>query len=365
MLTKFTAEFPDKQFDYLDLAYDGVRDASGNLQRIEVPKTLRGVGGFGERTDYFVTNTIRNCDFLITVPVLKVHDGCGITCCFKSYVGTAPREAYATPGRWWNVLLHEQHSLERRIDSFICDLAAYHPPDYNVVDGIQGLQYATHNNNKPDQTVRSNMVLAGEDTVATDAIAAYLSGFNVWDMEFLHMAVQRELGTMEMKQIEVVGDEPDRARRIWGKPNTRTGPWHGRCNREWRVGIGAGAPLKSLKRVTIPTDTLNLAKAAGAPASEAPYTAAVRVISDGSSKAYLWLGARGRVSASLNGQQVMEVENLTRYRIGQFRQPVELRSGENLLVFQVQPAGVEPLLSALLVGSRNDGDTVDGIRWAG
>ncbi len=363
MLKEFAGAFPDKQFDYVDLAYDAVRDASGNFLRIEVPKTPRGVGGFGARTDYYITNTIRNCDFLISVPVLKIHEGSGITCCFKNYVGTAPREAYGAPRRWWNVHLHEEHSLEGRIDSFICDLAAFHPPDYNVVDAIRGLQYMEHNIGKPDQSVRNNMVLAGEDTVATDALAAYLAGFNVWDMEFLHMAVQRDLGTMELKQIEVVGDEPDRARWIWGKPNTRRGPWFGRCNREWRVGVGQADSLERLKRVTIPTDTLNLVKVAGPPSPGAPYVAAVRVRSEATAKAYLWLGVRGKARALLNGQPVLEVENLTRYRIGQFREPVELRSGENLLVIEVRPAGDEALLSALLVGPRNNGDTVDGIRW--
>jgi uncharacterized protein (DUF362 family) len=362
MLKEFAGAFPDKQFDYADLAYDAVRDPSGNFVRIEVPKTARGVGGFGARTDYYVTNTIRNCDFLISVPVLKIHEGSGITCCLKNYVGTAPREAYAAPGRWWNVHLHEQHALEGRIDSFICDLAAFHPPDYNVVDAIRGLQYMEHNIGKPDQSVRNNMVLAGEDTVATDALAAYLAGFNVWDMEFLHMAVQRDLGPMELNRIDVAGDEPDRARWIWGKPNTRRGPWHGRCNRQWRVGRDPGAPVESLQRVTIPTDTLNLTKLAGPP-GETPYIAVARVRSEGNAKVYLWLGLRGRVTAKLNGETVLEVENTTRYRIGQFRQPVTLRSGENQLLFEVRPAGSEALLSVLLVGPRNDGDTADGIRW--
>jgi hypothetical protein len=193
-------------------------------------------------------------------------------------------------------------------------------------------------------------------------LAAYLAGFNVWDMEFLHMAVQRDLGTMELNRIEVVGDEPDRARWIWGKPNTRRGPWHGRANREWRVGRDPGAPVESLKRITIPTDTLNLTQVAGPP-GQAPYVAAARVLSDGAAKVYLWLGVRGRVTAQLNGEQVLEVENSTRYRIGQFRQPVALRSGENRLVFHVRPLESEALLSVLLVGPRNDGDTAEGIRW--
>ncbi len=364
MLERFSAEFPDKRFDYVDLGYDAVRGASGKPQRIEVPRSTRGVGGFGERTDYFITNTIRNCDFLVNVPVLKIHTGTAITCCLKNYVGAAPREAYAAPGRWTNAGLHQQHSLEGRQDSFICDLASFHPPDYNVLDGIRGLQYNAHNNGRPDQTVRSNLILAGEDPVAIDAVAAYLTGFNPWDLDYLHMAAQRDMGTFEMHKIEVIGVEPDRHRRTWGKPDRGEEMWHGRCNREWRVTSDASTPLPSWKRYTNRTDTLNLTRWAGNAAKpETTYGAAVRVIAEGSRKAHLWLGVRGRITANLNGQNVLQVENLTRYRVGQFRQRVELRSGENLLVFEVRPRNEEAQLSVLLVGPRNDGDTVDGIRW--
>ena len=64
----------------------------------------------------------------------------------------------------------------------------------------------------------------------------------------------------------------------------------------------------------------------------------------------------------LNGETVLEEENLTRYRVGQFQKPVELRAGENQLVFRVEPRAGEARLSALLVNPRNDGDSVEGIR---
>ena len=83
---------PGKKFDFIDLSYDAVRDDSGRFRRV-VTRTARGVGAFGARPDYFVTNTVLKCDFLITVPVMKTHLQCGITACFKNYVGTAPRQA--------------------------------------------------------------------------------------------------------------------------------------------------------------------------------------------------------------------------------------------------------------------------------
>ena len=360
MLREFGAQYPDKKFDYADLSYDCIRDNTGKFRRIEVPKTATGVGAFGNRPDYFVTNTILNCDFLISVPVMKVHEMCGITASFKNYVGTAPREAYARPnGSFSNTFLHSEHQVEDRIDPFIADLAAFHPPDYTVADGIRGLQYTEHNNRRPDQMLRNNLVLAGEDAVAADTMAAYLLGYNPSDIEFLHMAVARGLGTNEMRNLEVIGDEADRLRRAWIKPRT----WHGRGNRDWLVTKDPQSPMASWARYSTPTDTLHFTRWAGTLPEGQKFATAVRVISDGNTKGFLWTGIRGKVTALLNGEKVLEEDNRTRYRPGQFQKPVTLRSGENLLVFQVEAVVDQPQLSALLVNARNDGDTMDGIRW--
>ncbi len=195
-----------------------MRDESGQFKWMEVPRSPNGVGAFGEKKVYVPANTIVNCDFLITVPVMKVHNMCGITASLKNYVGTAPRIVYANKGNFSNNDLHSKHSLEGRIDSFITDLAAFHPPDYCVVDGIRGLQYSEHRIDRPGQEVRSNLILAGEDPVATDALVADIMGYQPSDIEFLHMASQRQMGTMDLRNVEVAGDEPDQVRRRWGKP---------------------------------------------------------------------------------------------------------------------------------------------------
>jgi uncharacterized protein (DUF362 family) len=347
----------EKRFDYVDLSYDAVRDKAGKPIRVPVPKTAKGMGGFGAREDYFVTRTITGCDSLVSVPVIKCHLQCGITASLKNYVGTAPREAYAGEGHFWNSGLHAQHSVEDRIDPFIADLASFHPPDFVVADVIRGLQSREHNNQAPDQMIRSNLVMASRDPVAADALAAYLMGFNPADIEHLHMAQAREIGCLDLSRSEVRGEDPGQLRARWAKPKD----WHGRGNRVWMVTSRPEAPAATWTRYTAPTDTLGFAAAAG----DAPgYGAAARVIAEGHQKAFLWVGLKGRMSATLNGEPVMEAEGLTRYRVGQFRQAVQLKPGENRLEFRVEAVAGGAQLSALLVSPRNDGDTVDGIRWA-
>lgn len=356
LLQEFRERFPKTKFDYVDLSYDAVRDASGGFRRITVPLSANGVGAFGGRPDYFVTNTITGCDFLITIPVMKVHLQCGITACLKNYVGTAPRQAYAIPGVFHNYNLHEQHSLGGRIDPFIVDLAAFHPPDYCVVDGLRGLQSMEHSLGRKDQTVQSNMILAGEDPVAADATVARLLGFEPYDIEFLHMASKRGMGTMDSSRIQIRGDEPDRNTYRWEKPKN----WYGRANRDWQLRTHEGP----WKRHTARFDTLDLAQATGIAALPGTsYTASMTVHSDGHRRGFLWLGLRGRLSASLNQDLVARLESDTRFRVGQFQYPVELRPGANRIEFRIEPLGAQAQLSAQIVSPRNDGDTLEGIRY--
>jgi len=146
-------------------------------------------------------------------------------------------------------------------------------------------------------------------------------------------------------------------RASWTKPSD----WHGRGNRVWMVTNRPDSAAETWTRYVAPTDTLRFAAVAG----DAPsYAASTRVIADGHRKGFLWVGLTGRMATRLNGERIMQSEGLTRYRVGQFRKAVELKPGENRLEFRVEALQGAPQLSVLLVGPRNDGDTVDGIRWA-
>jgi hypothetical protein len=59
--------------------------------------------------------------------------------------------------------------------------------------------------------------------------------------------------------------------------------------------------MGSWKRISIPTDTLHLAKVAGEAAPGTSYAAAMRVRADGTRKGFLWIGVHGRLSAVVNG----------------------------------------------------------------
>jgi hypothetical protein len=226
------------------------------------------------------------------------------------------------------------------------------------VDGIRGLQYTEHSIDRPDQMLRNNLVLAGENAVAADAVVARLLGFNPLDIDFLHMGAARGLGTLDMNQIEVVGDELDRLARPWVKPRS----WYARCNREWAVTNKPESGEATWKRHTSTGDTLYFAETLGGPAPA--FAAAAKVRADGIRKGSLWLGLTGKVTVTLNGVNLLEDRNTARHRVGQIQHAVELRPGENRFLFRVESVGDKaPLLSAVLIGPINNGDSLEGTRW--
>jgi uncharacterized protein (DUF362 family) len=358
MLMEFSRKYPGRKFDYVDLAYDVVRDASGKPVLRDVPM-LNGVGSFSNKKQYYVSSAITKCDFLISVPVAKVHAGCGLTACFKNFIGTAPRIMYFTGTGFWNMALHRDHGVDGRLDAAIADLAAFHPPDYNVVDVLRGLQYSEHNNDRPDQMVRNNIIVAGEETVAVEATVATLLGFKPGDIDYVRMGAARGLGTYDVSRIEIVGEELDRLVRPFMKPRN----WYARCNREWRVSRDTEANLASWTRHTSFGDTLYADKALGGPVTD--FAASAKLRSDGNRKGFLWLGLNGKATVLLNGERIMEEENVTRYRVGQFQKAVELRPGDNHLLFRVHSAGDQsPQLAVVMVNPQNTGDNLDGVEWS-
>jgi hypothetical protein len=204
--------------------------------------------------------------------------------------------------------------------------------------------------------VRTNLIMAGENPVSLDAIAATMIGYRPGDIDYLRMAEARGLGSTDLNRVEIVGDDADKFFQKWSKPRT----WYSRSNREWRVTGDPALEANNWKRFTSLGDMLDLTAAAG----DAPsYSALATVKSDGARKGFLWVGLTGTGTVEMNGQKIMQEEGATRFRVGQFQQPVELRNGENQFVFRVQPSGGKAALAALLVGSANDGDSLEGVTW--
>ena len=157
---------------------------------------------------------VRKAGGIVQTCCLKTHRfGGHFTLSLKNSVGFA---AKYVPGNSYN-FMRELHSSpnQRRM---IAEINAAYKPDLVVLDGIQAF---TNGGPEQGKMVQSNVILAGTDRVAIDAVGVALlrhfgttpevSQGDIFDQEQIARAVQLKIGVSSPKQIELVTDDRESA----------------------------------------------------------------------------------------------------------------------------------------------------------
>jgi uncharacterized protein (DUF362 family) len=132
---------------------------------------------------------------IISVPKLKPHRIATVTLSLKNMMG-----ALASKGS-----MHMGTSLSDNI----ADLASVLRPSLAVVDGIiAGEGHETSGNPVP-----MNLVIAGTDPVAVDAVGAAVMGIPPEDVKHLLLAEKKGLGTCHLENITVLGEPIEAVKR--------------------------------------------------------------------------------------------------------------------------------------------------------
>jgi uncharacterized protein (DUF362 family) len=99
------------------------------------------------------------------------------------------------------------------------------------------------------EPVVKNVILAGADQVAIDAVAAKLMGFDPMTIDYIRIAHEHGLGVGEMKEIELVGDD------VSGEN------WHfavGRSLHKFLAWMAWYGPTKFMQKVLFRTPLVNV-----------------------------------------------------------------------------------------------------------
>lgn len=129
-----------------------------------------------------IAKTILDCDYLINVAKLKIHNHAKVTMCLKNLFGCIP----GTP----KLLMHSH------INYAIHDYMQVLRSDMNIIDGIVGGQ----NDEFYVTPIRSNIVIGGLDALSVDIVGAKCMGVDPGDVEYLRL-----LG-YDKKKIRVIGE---------------------------------------------------------------------------------------------------------------------------------------------------------------
>ena len=130
---------------------------------------------------------------IISVPKLKPHRLARVTLSLKNMMGAV------TP----------KGSIHNHLSEKIVDLASIIKPSVAVIDGIiAGEGHETSGN-----PVEMNLVIAGTDPVAVDAVGAAVMGIPPESVKHLRLAEERGLGTCDLEQITVLGEPIERVKK--------------------------------------------------------------------------------------------------------------------------------------------------------
>jgi uncharacterized protein (DUF362 family) len=134
---------------------------------------------------------------IISVPKLKPHRLAGVTLSLKNMVGA----------------ISPKGSIHNPLNKKIVDLASIIKPSIAIIDGI----IAGEGHETSGSPVKMNIVIAGTDPVAVDAVGSAVMGITPEKVKHLRLAEEKGLGTCYLEKIEVLGEPIEKVKRKFRK----------------------------------------------------------------------------------------------------------------------------------------------------
>ncbi len=178
------------------------------------------------RRGIWYPRTIMDCDVLVSVPVLKTHSSAGVTLAMKNLVGCIHSQKYGKGNSKAPIHQGSQLGLVRGI----ADLGASIDPDYAVAEGFWATVQQHHGQNGVG--IHHNVVVAGGDVVAADAVAMMVMGYHPRDYDLLRLLTIKKIGQWHPGLIDIAGPDVKSLRRNFTRAaNT----FFARGLRQWAV----------------------------------------------------------------------------------------------------------------------------------
>jgi uncharacterized protein (DUF362 family) len=168
------------------------------------------------RKGVFMPRTVLEKDILITIPAFKTHQGVGTTLYMKNFIGCVHSTSY-DPKVTHKGVFHKGSDLN--LVRGIVDLTCAINPDYCVGEGFWAVM--NHHSGQMGIGFNHNVVIAGGDIVAAEAVTNMVMGYNPLDFDILRWAHMKKLGEWRPEKIEIVGPPVKSVRvnytRSWNK----------------------------------------------------------------------------------------------------------------------------------------------------
>lgn len=170
---------------------------------------------------------IVDADVFISVPKIKCHASAGITLSIKNVFGCTPLPRYRERRRdQWRSTMHAG-DLGERLPRILVDVLKARPVDFAVVDGISTIDqgegpWIHGSNGAVVRTIKPQLLLAGRNPVALDAVGTAVMGFDPTapgytnpfpsSQNHIALAAAQGLGANRLAEIDVRGLSIEEAR---------------------------------------------------------------------------------------------------------------------------------------------------------
>jgi uncharacterized protein (DUF362 family)/NAD-dependent dihydropyrimidine dehydrogenase PreA subunit len=158
--------------------------------------------------ELYVASALFEADVVVCMPKLKTHALTLYTGAIKNMYGTVPGGKKA--------LIHAITSSDsEKFAESLVDIFSKVPLHLSLMDGIVGMEGIGPNHGKPK---KSNVLLAGCGALELDAVSSTIMGFEPKDIPTLRIAQERELGTIDLNKISILGENLENVKIDFKRP---------------------------------------------------------------------------------------------------------------------------------------------------
>jgi uncharacterized protein (DUF362 family)/NAD-dependent dihydropyrimidine dehydrogenase PreA subunit len=171
------------------------RRANLELVNFEAAGSERIVDG---EYEFFISKPVLEADVIINLPKLKTHSLTLLTCSIKNVFGTIPGFRKGE--------FHKLHPKPVEFAEMLVHLYRLVAPMLNIVDAVVAMEGNGPSSGDPFEL---GLLMAGQDGVAVDSVAARTIGFEEGHVDTTRIAAELGLGECDLSRIDLRGDGID------------------------------------------------------------------------------------------------------------------------------------------------------------
>ncbi len=179
---------------------------SGEMVEVNVP------GGFLS-DKITVHKSLTDIDMLVSVPMMKTHVLATVTLGMKNLIGLYPGSVYCSV----RACLHDS-GMENKSPGIayeILDMVKACTPGLVVIDGSTAME---GNGPSSGELVKTNLIIAGTNPLATDMVAARIMGFDKSEVPTFTVAIKEGMKPSDLQEIEIRGELIENVQQNFKKP---------------------------------------------------------------------------------------------------------------------------------------------------